>query len=307
MGDEITVAGVLVGALTGGVTILAKEVGQYFVKRRLEERDVAYQAAIDLLTTVRAVTHVFEKSASCCAPCKHEDLVTYPNSWPMRPPSLEVRALISAFDDPELHRELMLIADRHAAYADCSLEHRKAFDWLLEHENEDWSVSVSARERLGTLNDQRNKLTVNARAILMNSHSALRRLVIITKRWPTWRTDRYTALVDLMTARYGLTLEALELAALYYSNGAVSLQFDACRKWVLLDWDGGLSVVPIQLVLIGGGTFPSPVDLQPGTRMLVPAGVTIADAFIGATRVKLNYSYRALKSNAEAYKLISTT
>lgn len=289
-GDDVTLSGILVGALTASAGLIAKQAGDYFLKRRFEERDMAYQAAVNLLTTIPAVAHVFESTISCKAPVKREDLIAYPSSWPIRPPSLDVTKLIGAFADAELHRELILIADRHAAYADRSAEHRKAFDWLLEHEEDDWSVGVSARERLGTLNDQRARLTVAAREVLRYSHLALAHLVIIVQQWSIWPTDRFSALTGLMRNTYRLPVSSLQSAAEYYANTSTFLRFDAQAKWTTV-WHNESTFKVLKLTLAGMGPhFPKFALLEPNVRIAVPVGVRILEAHFGEILLKLNYS-----------------
>jgi hypothetical protein len=265
MGDEVTAVGILLGAVTAGVGIVAKEVGGYFVKRKLEQRDVAYRVTVDLLTTIPAVEQVFHKTSSRRAPQKHDDLIGYPSHWPMRPSSLDLAAMVAAFSDAELHRDLMLVVDGHAAYAECSEEHKKAFAWLLENEKADWLNGVIPRERLETLNHQRARLAAHTRAILRNSYSCLRRLLEITKstRWPT---DRNAELLRLMHNRYGLSAEALRLAEAYYTCKQVISRFDAGATYETWSWSGRRGLTLPKCPFRAAPLLPCP----PGRALWVP-------------------------------------
>lgn len=296
MSDDLTFLGVVTGAVAAGAAVFAKDVGAWYVRRYLQEQDCAYQLAVDILTTLPAVEHVFERTLARKAPTKHDDLVDYPSHWPMRPLALDVRVMVASFEDAELHRDLIVLADRHAAYAECSAEHRKVFDWLLENGAEEWAGTV-ARERLGTLDSQRARLGTLARGILRSSHACLRRLTLHTKGSFMSKAGRHAKLLALMSERYRLTAEKLEVGEAYYACEQTRERFDPAGEYALVAWaEPGSPVDRLELDLLGAPTsYPSKVKLARQEVCALPLATKIAASRLGARVVKTNLAEAGLR------------
>lgn len=296
MSDEITFLGLVTGAVASGAAVFAKDVGAWYVRRYLQEQDCAYQLAVDILTTLPAVEHVLERTLARKGPAKHEDLVDYPSHWPMRPLALDVRVMVASFEDAGLHRDLIVLADRHAAYAECSAEHRKVFDWLLENGAEEWAGTV-ARERLGTLESQRARLGSLARGILRGSHACLQRLLLHTKGSFMSKAGRHAKLLALMSERYRLTAENLEVGEAYYACEQTRERFDPTAEHALVRWaEPGSPADRLELELRGAPpSFPSTVKLARGETCAFPLGARVTASRLGARVVKTSLSDAQLR------------